>query len=306
MNNKPTLTIAIPAYNEEANIGFLLTALLAQKITIASLEKIVVVSDASTDKTVHVVRSVNDSRIFLIDKKEREGAYKAQNQIVQDADSDVLVILNADTMPRGDNFLEELVRPIIDDPSVGLTTPYSVAVYPEAFFEKILAHSHELKRAWYLHMNGGNNLYMCHGIGRAFSRAFYSQLTWPMDVPEDAYSYFACLESGFKFVCAQKAVLRFRVPSHWSDHVRQSTRFFGGKDKMAKLFPPNIVYREYRIPLSIKLRYTLPSLIFHPILTVMYAAIGGFILYFMPKNYQAKWQIAYSTKKAIHSEDIAS
>ena len=52
MRKKLTVTIGIPAYNEEANVRNLLVSLLAQKETNFKLQEIIVVSDGSTDKTV--------------------------------------------------------------------------------------------------------------------------------------------------------------------------------------------------------------------------------------------------------------
>jgi len=51
------ITIGIPAYNEEKNIGNLLNDILNQKLEHNILEKILVISDNSTDKTDEIVSS---------------------------------------------------------------------------------------------------------------------------------------------------------------------------------------------------------------------------------------------------------
>ena len=63
------------------------------------LEKVIVVSDGSTDGTVSAAQSIADTRIEVINRKEREGKAIRQNEICQMAESDVLVILDADTLP---------------------------------------------------------------------------------------------------------------------------------------------------------------------------------------------------------------
>ena len=50
--NTQSITIGIPAYNEEANIKYLLKLLLNQKIKNAAIHEVIVVSDGSTDGTV--------------------------------------------------------------------------------------------------------------------------------------------------------------------------------------------------------------------------------------------------------------
>ena len=50
--HKPTVTVAISAYNEEGNINYFLKSVIKQKIKNFTLKKILVISDGSTDKTV--------------------------------------------------------------------------------------------------------------------------------------------------------------------------------------------------------------------------------------------------------------
>ena len=54
---KLTVTIGIPAYNEEKNIGRLLKSLSNQKGDDFTLNEIVVLSDGSTDMTNEIVHS---------------------------------------------------------------------------------------------------------------------------------------------------------------------------------------------------------------------------------------------------------
>src|SRR3989338_5892127 len=99
-----TVTIGIPAYNEAGNIGQLLKALLKQKQAGWVLEKIMVVSDASEDKTDIIVKQFKDKRIRLLRNLQRIGQAESQNRIIDECDSDVLVLMNADVLPEGDDF----------------------------------------------------------------------------------------------------------------------------------------------------------------------------------------------------------
>ena len=80
---KPTVTIGIPAYNEEANIGVLLRAIVKQRETDFVLKKIIVVSDKSTDNTANEVKKIKDSRIKLIENRVRRGKVYNQNKIFE-------------------------------------------------------------------------------------------------------------------------------------------------------------------------------------------------------------------------------
>ena len=76
---KSTLTIGIPAYNEEANIGLLLNDITLQKNRNYILKEIIVVSDGSTDSTVKKVEQASIQSIKLIINKKRTGLANVQN-----------------------------------------------------------------------------------------------------------------------------------------------------------------------------------------------------------------------------------
>jgi len=81
MNNKPTITIGIPAYNEEQNIANMLDSVLAQKGSF-KLEKIIVACDGCLDKTPDIVRKfqMQNKNIILLEGKRREGKLYRLNQ----------------------------------------------------------------------------------------------------------------------------------------------------------------------------------------------------------------------------------
>lgn len=57
---KLTVTIGIPAYNEEQNIGHLLVNIFNQSTSIAILDEIIIVSDGSTDNTIKAIKKITD------------------------------------------------------------------------------------------------------------------------------------------------------------------------------------------------------------------------------------------------------
>jgi biofilm PGA synthesis N-glycosyltransferase PgaC len=50
------VSIAVPAYNEERNIGELLDTLRAQRVKRAKIVEVVVVASGCTDRTAEIVR----------------------------------------------------------------------------------------------------------------------------------------------------------------------------------------------------------------------------------------------------------
>src|SRR3989344_4934940 len=137
-NTNKTVTIGISAFNEEANIKNLLFSVLEQKGDFR-LEKIVVISDGSTDNTTKFVKEVSNPRITVIDNDIRKGKSERQNEICAMAESDILVILDADILPADDLYIYKLIDPIIKNSGVGLTSGETLPINPKSFFEKILA-----------------------------------------------------------------------------------------------------------------------------------------------------------------------
>src|SRR5437868_1986297 len=141
MSTELTLSVGMPAYNEQANIGGLLESLLAQQQTLYRLKHIIVVSDMSDDDTDSIVQSFAGRGVRLIRNTERLGAALSQNRIVEAFEGDVLALLNADVMPAGPRLLDQLVAPFRSDPNLGLVGGQAVPLPPETALEGIVGFS---------------------------------------------------------------------------------------------------------------------------------------------------------------------
>ena len=118
---RPTCSVGIMAFNEEANIGYLLEALGRQKLPGFTLLEVIVVASGCTDRTEAIVRASADSdpRIRLIVQERREGKASAVNLFLAEARGELLVLESADTLPRRDT-LQRLLEPLAN-PQVGMT-----------------------------------------------------------------------------------------------------------------------------------------------------------------------------------------
>ena len=102
-------TIAIiPAYNEEKNIGHVLSVLK----DVALIKKVIVVSDGSTDDTVNVAKSYGVEIIELMENRGKGGAIKAGLDNFQ---ADVVLFLDADLLGLTEKHVLNLVEPVIND-----------------------------------------------------------------------------------------------------------------------------------------------------------------------------------------------
>ncbi len=125
-----TVSIGIPAYNEEKNIANLLDHLLAQKLPEdVRLEEIIIVASGCTDNTVNIVQEYQTKNpvVKLAIEKERGGQASATNLILDNAHGEILVIGCADTLPMPE-AVSHLVKPFEDDTSVGAVVGRAVPV----------------------------------------------------------------------------------------------------------------------------------------------------------------------------------
>lgn len=301
---KLSVSIGIPAYNEEANIWHLLDSLLRQKLgQNIKLQEIIVISDGSTDKTVELVRSIKDRRIKIFEHNKRSGLYKTQNEIVNYAQGEILTLVNADIIPQDDYFLKEIITPILDDHKVGLVGSETIPANPISFFERIIADSHEFKKYMYRGINKGDNIYLCHGRARAFSKKFYTQIKWPKNCPEDAYSYLLALKKGFKFVFTPKAKVIYRSPTIFSEYAEKSNRFLVGKKRLTKYFPQKYLKSQYQITLLLTFKTLVRFLLTKPVTTISYILILLYIRLFSRHDNItcSMWRNSFSSKKIIYA-----
>ncbi len=83
-----SVSVGVCAYNEENNIGYALESVTSQALDGFSLQEIIVVSSASTDRTDDIVRdhSTKDGRVRLIAQEQRKGKTSAVNLFMSQAE----------------------------------------------------------------------------------------------------------------------------------------------------------------------------------------------------------------------------
>lgn len=299
-NKKLTVTIGIPAYNEEANIKNLLEALLEQRHDSFKLKKIIVVSDGSNDETVFMAKSLNSEIVDVIDGKIRKGKVKRENEILKLVHSNILVLLDADIIPVNEMFLANLIRPILEN-KADLVSGKITPLPPHTLVEKVINLSSRMKTDFFEKVTQVNEIYLCYGRVRAFSQALHKKLRWPEDIAsgEDSYSYLFCISNNFKFYYQPKAHVLYRSPNSLEDHIKQSVRFMQSKKSMKNYFEKNLVEKAYRINKSKFLKIIINDFISNPFLLTSYLSIYVFsrlVSRIKSQNNQL-WEISVSSKK---------
>lgn len=121
----PQISVSLPAYNEEEAIGKTLEALLSADYPSDRIQ-VVVVSDASTDRTDEIVRGFADRGVGLVRLEERSGKTAAEAAAVPHLEGEIVVNTDASVRVRP-RSLKRLVR-TFEDPTVGVASGRDVSV----------------------------------------------------------------------------------------------------------------------------------------------------------------------------------
>jgi cellulose synthase/poly-beta-1,6-N-acetylglucosamine synthase-like glycosyltransferase len=289
-------SIGIMAYNEEANIGHLLQALLNQRLTSCRIVEIFVVASGCTDRTVEIVESVSSTNdlIKLIVQESREGKASAINQFLSRATGDIAIVESGDTIPLKDT-VENLVRPFCDQ-SVGMTGARPVPVNSKETFMGFTSHLF-----WRLH----HELALRQPkLGELIAfRNIIPEI--PFDTAVDEASIEAIItNAGYRIHYAKDAIVYNKGPESIADFLKQRRRIIVGHKHLLKS-------RGYQVS-SMKIKHLLS--LFRRLLGVtprnlkgivwtagaIFLELSGRLLgdydYYLKKKNPFAWDIALSTK----------
>jgi biofilm PGA synthesis N-glycosyltransferase PgaC len=291
--NKIRCSVGVTAYNEEANIGRLLEALIEQRLYQVQIAEIIVVASGCTDRTVEIVReyAACDPRIQLHVQEQREGKTSAINVFLAHAQEQICVLESGDTLPHED-AIENLVR-MFRDPAVGMTGAQKVAVNTPDHIVGLLS---------YLRLKMEHQL--CLEIPRLGELIAFRKLLdrLPPDVAMDeAFVEAFAVQRGLQVRYAPDAVVYSMGPQTVSDFVKQRRRNYAGHlyliDKYGYRVSSLQNRRVVRIALeevwgALRLVWTLGYLA----LLEAYSRMLGWWDYRVRKEKHVVWDMAWSTK----------
>ena len=297
-NKKLTVTIGIPAYNEEANIESLLQEVKEQKLLTAKLCEIIVYSDASTDRTLEILKRMKMKSLSVVSGEKRMGKSYAMNQIIKHTASDILVLLDGDILIRDKHMIEKLIEPIRKQ-NADLTSARVKEFWTKTKFENILKISMLLKKDIFESYKEGNNIYTCHGRARAFSKKLYTSIRFNKNiVAEDAYAYLYTIYNKFTYIFAKNANIHYLLPGTFKDHQKQSVRFIQSYKQLAREFGMSIIAQETKLPKRVILPFVLQYFLKYPLTLFLYISILVYmrIRSLFVNEMKIKWQVSESTK----------
>ena len=237
--------------------------------------EIIVSDDMSDDGTAEYLKDIRVDTVKVILTQQRQGQYSRQNELFRVADGDYIVLLEADTLPIGTDYLQKLIEPFEANSKLGMTFGRAVNAKPRSVIEGILAFAWEYKYELYSR-KFPESFYIFRGqSGRAFPKKIAKQIEFPSDAPEDTYSYLRVLELGYEVSHSQEARILYRNAKSLPDAMKQSNKFVASKSGLEKYFNYAILSKHFELHKKDLLAHSLRTLFKRPMKFV------GYILLFL-------------------------
>ncbi len=227
MSDDLSFTIGICAYNEAGAIERSIRSIFEQELSGFTLDKVIVVSSASTDGTDDIVTSLSEEHpeVVLIRQEKREGKNSAVNCYLKAKNTDLIVMLNADNAFASKDSLQRLLEPFRDG-KVGMVGGHPIPLNTM----KTLA-GFASNMVWSLHHNIAMR---CPKIGELIAyRDVGIELPTQYQSDED-FIRVAVESAGYIPVYAPEATVYNRGPETVSDFIKQRLRVNIGQSIMVE------------------------------------------------------------------------
>lgn len=300
MKKIPTVTIATIAYNEAENIVRFLESVMMQKEVNFRLKKIVVISDGSTDDTVGRVQSIRSKKITIKIFRKRLGKSARLNWLYRNLNSDYLVQSDADVIYAHSFVVNDLISPLINEMNVAMCGGNPQPLPPKTFIEQAVNCTTLVYSEFRKIIRRGNNIFSADGRILAYKRELVNLIFVPNNmIANDMFTYFCCIDKGYKYRFVISALVEYRSPQTLSDHIRQNTRFRASPIRLEKYFPASLVRKELYISkkmflaeaMKVFLKYPLHSSVIY--MVNLYCRLKAM---FVEQYLSAQWQIVTTTK----------
>jgi glycosyltransferase involved in cell wall biosynthesis len=300
---KPTLTIGIPAYNEEHSIGVLLRSLFNQKTTNYSLTKIIVVLDASTDNTYEVLKKIKKThpKLQIIVRAKRSGKAHALNVIYHKANADYLLTIDADLSFNSSLAITKMIQKLEKNKKFNLTSTRHAPRMPKSWMGKFAAYSFLILENTTRQINNGNNFYSVMGM-EMMPKRFYKSFVFPAGTLSDQCFVYAMATKKDKnaFSLVKDEFIYFMPVQTFHDWRVLSVRSTkGDKDDVVSRFGPDIL-RSYTIPQDVYIKSILKFFLRSPFYTIGAIFMEVFIRVFPYRKQIVKngiWETTVSSKQ---------
>jgi len=302
------VSVAVPAYNEERNIGQLLDSLRAQRTQRAEIVEIVVVASGCTDRTAEIVRE-RQSRpgvpVLLIEETERRGKVSAINTYLLERhpEVDAICLCSADLLVTRD-VVELLVGCLVDNPDVGMCGGRPIPTNGHGTFP-----GEATRFLWHMHHRVALE---APKLGELIMvrEELVERLPQQSAVDEASLEQLVC-EAGYRLAYVPEAVIHNHGPETVREFLRQRRRIAAGhywlRDSSGYAVSTMSVGRLVRLTLS-ELRQRSAWETLYALGTIGAEVLSrglGYVDFIRNENKHTVWKVSETTK-SVMTDEVAS
>lgn len=221
----PSLTILIPAHNEEKAIAKSIGAVKSMKYPRPF--EIIVLNDGSTDRTGEIAGGIDGVKVLAFDKK--MGKARSLNKGIDAAKGELVTTIDADTYPSKDALLKMVGH--FGDPKVGAVVTLVTVKTPSNFLQKIQYIEYYIAFGfWHKALSIVDGLHVTPGPMSIYRKsALLEAGKFDEDnITEDMEIAFALKKAGYRIECSVNTRVETDVPDTLSGYLRQRLRWYRG------------------------------------------------------------------------------
>lgn len=305
---KYTVSVGIPTYREESNLGQLLEKLIAQKQETYVLKDISVYIDGGSVEAKNIVEGLQKkySIIKLINDGNRKGKYKRLEQFFSTSKSDIVINFDADIAPVGDEIIEKLVAVFYRDRDATIVNAHNEYIVPHNFVARVIHANFQLWENIRLSVPNYQSAANYYGTATAHKGSVARKMRIPDYITDPhLFLFLACKgQTGFRYV--RDAVILQHPVGTIEDFKKAMRRPIGKQDKnLERIFKVKTeeIYAFSRLDKIKGVYRTFMWNPFYATLALLFTLFSNTFIIKSETTTSPMWEVTTSTKKEIKYEN---
>lgn len=129
-----TVSLIIPTLNAESEIEQLIDTLLGQSRV---PDEIILVDSSSEDRTAEIASSYREVIVEVINRRDFDHGL-TRDRALRQSSGDIVCFMTQDAIPANETFVEHLIEPILNDPSIAISSGRQLPKADARRFEQLV------------------------------------------------------------------------------------------------------------------------------------------------------------------------
>jgi len=241
MTKEYTISILIPAYNEEKTIADTINAVY--NIDYNNIIEIIAINDGSKDNTLNVIKSLASKyKNLKIFDKPNSGKADSLNKALKFCHGELIVVVDADSYPSKDSF-KKMVG-YFDDKQVGAVTAACIPRNRTTFLEKLQVIEYKVIAFTRKILEYVDGIYVVPGTGGMYRAEAIKKAGFDIhNITEDIEATWHLVHDGWKIRMCLATSVHTEVPNKIKPWYNQRRRWaLGGLQCLNKY--KDIIFRK--------------------------------------------------------------